>query len=452
MKTVKCGWIFTCCIFWRLLIVGLFKKVVILWRHNIPDYKFRDKEGGDKYKMTTLVLITISYPYGGITEAPFVEPEIDALSKNFDRVIIAPSVRLADSVRVCLPSNVIVSDELLLPRGVRKRLSGLMNEAGNYIKAVSAGGNPIREIAHNAYIGMTADGVGRLIKKYSLCKENTLFYTFWFDFQTAALSEIKDVRFISRAHGYDIYEDGRGYISRYWRRRTLSRIKALYPASEYGADYIRKHYPEYGHKILARRLGSRLPLGANPQAGGDGTVCLCCARMSPEKGVVRLVELLLRYAQENPRLNITYHHIGDGVLIGELRVLKAKAPGNLEILIHGTLPNAEVHRFLRDTHVDFSLLLSESEGGLPVSICESMSYGIPVIATGICGVPEIFRGGGGITISSDARYGEFADAIATVLSDPQRFRSEARINWERNFSAQELRSEFAREAAACLQG
>lgn len=394
--------------------------------------------------MRTLVLITLSFPYGGITEASFIEPEIAALSGSFERVIIAPSIMQSDPLQINLPPNVFVSDDLLLPAGILPRLRGLASEGASYVKAVMSGCNPVREISHNAYIGMTVEGLRKLIRNHSIDISDTLFYTFWFDFQTAALSEIPNAKFISRAHGYDIYEDGRGYISRYWRKRTLSKMQALYPVCDYSVNYLKTLYPDFGSKISTRRLGSLQPLGLNPLGDSKGIVCFGCARLSPEKGVIRQVELLMQYASANPHTNVIYHHIGGGELMPELLCLKEKAPDNLEIIVHGAVPNAEVHAFMASTHIDFTLLLSESEG-LPISICESLSYGIPVIATGICGIPETVAEGGGITLPSETRLDDLAEAVSTILSNPQKFREEARLNWERNFSSQTLRQNFAKE-------
>lgn len=400
--------------------------------------------------MRTLVIVTTSYPYVSVTEASFIEPEIEALSNAFDRVIILPCMRGNIDALYSLPWNVIVSDELLLPSGIYPRIEGMLSNTSNILKAFTNCSNPIRETVFNAYVGMVKKGFRKFIRNNSIDLNSTLFYTFWFDFQTAALSEIEGVKFISRAHGYDIFENGRGYISRYWRIKTLKKIVALHPASDSSSVYLARRYPEFRSKISTRRLGSRQFGSLNPSGRRDDIVCYGCARLSPEKGVIAQVKMLMRLASENPGMHIEYHHIGDGVLMDEFKILSKNTPDNIEIIIHGAMRNEDVHKFLSSTHIDFTLLLSDSEGGCPISICESLSYGVPVIASDVGGVPETLSDGGGIVLVSPVRFEDFVDAIHIILEDSESLRKKARLNWEKNFSAQTLRENFAKELSGLI--
>lgn len=40
--------------------------------------------------MANLILVTESYPLGALTETAFIEPELNDLLKQFDRVILVP--------------------------------------------------------------------------------------------------------------------------------------------------------------------------------------------------------------------------------------------------------------------------------------------------------------------------------------------------------------------------
>ncbi len=55
------------------------------------------------------------------------------------------------------------------------------------------------------------------------------------------------------------------------------------------------------------------------------------------------------------------------------------------IVLRGGISNAEVFQFYRDNKVDLFVNASTSEG-LPVSIMEAISFGIPSIATNVGGL------------------------------------------------------------------
>jgi glycosyltransferase involved in cell wall biosynthesis len=56
----------------------------------------------------------------------------------------------------------------------------------------------------------------------------------------------------------------------------------------------------------------------------------------------------------------------------------------------GQCKNEEILRFYENNHVDLFISLSESEG-LPVSMMEAQSYGIPILASNVGGISEIVQ-------------------------------------------------------------
>jgi glycosyltransferase involved in cell wall biosynthesis len=94
--------------------------------------------------------------------------------------------------------------------------------------------------------------------------------------------------------------------------------------------------------------------------------------------------------------------------------------------------------------MDLSVLTSLSEG-LSITILESMSYGVPVVATAVGGNPELVRHGesGFLVPPSDARA--FADAVVRVLGDRQlgsRLGEEGRRIVERDFALETVTSQY----------
>ena len=180
--------------------------------------------------MAVVVLFTESYPFGGYTEPNFVGPEIAALAAEFDRVIIAP-VLVRGPMAGGLPANVTVDTSLTRRPGAVDKAASLARPSlyrhlacdYAYIHTVAQ----LRSaVAFSAYTVHYRTKIRRLISKYGLDLRTTLFYTFWFEYQAAALAGISGARFITRAHGHDIYDSESPFLSHSWREHTLSRALA----------------------------------------------------------------------------------------------------------------------------------------------------------------------------------------------------------------------------------
>ena len=63
------------------------------------------------------------------------------------------------------------------------------------------------------------------------------------------------------------------------------------------------------------------------------------------------------------------------------------SPSNLRWTLHGQVPNAEVFNTYRSRPTDLFANTSLSEG-IPVSIMEAQSCGIPILAPAVGGIPE----------------------------------------------------------------
>lgn len=405
--------------------------------------------------MKTLVLITDVFPYGSITETSFIAPEIPSLARVFDRVIIAPRMKISDIPDIAdLPMNVEMSDALIIRKTLSNKLMGLPRIGRAVIHDLRHTEGSLRDIlAYSSYVEICRRDLTRFIRNEHLDLSPTLFYTFWFDFTTAALSLIPGTRFLTRVHGHDLY-DNRHFISDFWRKKTLDKIIACHSVSHAGVDYLKRRFPAYADKFGLRLLGTSNSNGLNPMPADCGSdtrrklVLLGIARISPEKGVLRQAETIIRFARSNPQTQIEYIHIGDGPEMNSLVQIFTNPPANLTADIRGALHNSEVHKLLATTHIDAVLLLSHSEG-LPVSICEAISYGIPYLATDVGGIHEILPEGTLPLLPKDFSYEEFEKALNKILTD-KNLRSVVRKFWEQRFDAGRIRAEFADELAGML--
>lgn len=117
--------------------------------------------------------------------------------------------------------------------------------------------------------------------------------------------------------------------------------------------------------------------------------------------------------------------------------------------LRGTVEHSKILEYYRDNGANVFILVSRTEG-VPVSIMEALSYGIPVIATNVGGVSEIFRNCPiGYLIDADQTPQTLKNHIANymLLSREQQLamRNNARTNWEENWNAEKNFSNFADE-------
>ena len=92
--------------------------------------------------------------------------------------------------------------------------------------------------------------------------------------------------------------------------------------------------------------------------------------------------------------------------------------------------------------VDLFISLSASEG-LPVSMMEAISFGIPILATGVGGVPEIVNTSTGRLVKADDSANSIALAARQLLDGEGPSRDEILAFFKANFEAEMNFGEFA---------
>ncbi|QGG95981.1 glycosyltransferase family 4 protein [Actinomarinicola tropica] len=111
---------------------------------------------------------------------------------------------------------------------------------------------------------------------------------------------------------------------------------------------------------------------------------LVVARLSAEKGHVVLLHAVARLREKG--LDVGVDLVGGGPYEAEIRAEEARLGLSDAVAHHGELlPSAVRERLVA---ADVFCLPSFSEG-LPISIMEAMACGVPVVASGISGIPEL---------------------------------------------------------------
>jgi glycosyltransferase involved in cell wall biosynthesis len=176
---------------------------------------------------------------------------------------------------------------------------------------------------------------------------------------------------------------------------------------------------QYGiQRIL--HLGVNLPHPTHAACTDTGKFIICCpANMVPVKGHRFLLDAL---ATLQPHHEIELWLAGEGPLRPDLeRQANCLGLGHA-IRFLGQLRHDELLGLYAESRVQLVVLPSLDLGdgvheGIPVSLMEAMSYGIPVISTKSGGIPELLEDGAGLMVPP-ANTNELASAISYLRDNP----------------------------------
>ncbi|MGB5813068.1 MAG: glycosyltransferase [Polyangiales bacterium] len=155
-----------------------------------------------------------------------------------------------------------------------------------------------------------------------------------------------------------------------------------------------------------RRERARDQLGLDSSAFVVG----CAARLSPEKNHAVLLEAFARLRRQEPRAVLLC--AGEGPLGDQLRALTQEA--NLESHVRWLGAIDDMSAFY--AALDVCTLSSDREG-LPLSLLEAMSFGVPVVATEVGGIPELLDDDAGIVVPP-GDPNTLVEALSSLASNP----------------------------------
>lgn len=394
-----------------------------------------------------LYLFTAEYPYGyGET---FLENEITILSGFFNRIIIVP-YNANGSLWRKLPENVVVKNRTRSKSAIAlfDIASILLYEYrhcnnksffrknrklyASYLKKAIADADFIRSIVNPA--------------------DSNYFYSFWMNDWALALSVAKRKNylddFVFRSGGFDIWDERHegNYIP--FRAFNYKMSSGIYPNSKLAEIYLKNKgiFPE---KIKCRYWGT-LDDGENPFLKNQPFIIVSCSGLIPLKRVNLIAEILSHISD----IKLKWIHFGDGPEHHQLEKKTNQLPPNIEVEWKGQVPNSEIKKFYK-THPVHLFITTSSTEGLPMSVQEAISYGIPVLATDVGGMKEVVPHCAGRLLNNDFDPFQAAIIMKEMLSgeiNTVNFRKNVREFWKENFNAEKVYSDFAKELLSVPQG
>lgn len=404
-----------------------------------------------------LLLLSWEYPYMP-GEASFIEPELPALTARFD-------VRIA----ACLNDGTSIERPVACPvpygpAGKGKKLPaifGVLTDPyfyGDLARALRAGGGPgkiRRRLGYVFYCYLHAHRFAASLKRtFKTGWTPDVGYSFWGREGAYALALLKksarNLHAVSRFHGFDLYPERSVYGFLPFRSALHRNLDQLYFISGQGLAYDRTHMPGYDSKLRLALLGC-LSTEARIAPDFSKLVIVSCSRAAPEKRL----ELLIDALSKIDGIPISWHHIGGGAGLEALREKSMELLSQKEAIsftFHGPVKNSGIRPLYQSIGARLLINVSSSEG-LPVTMMEAFSMGLPVMGTDVGGVREIVTSGTGILLNANPSPDEIALALTNYARmDRQTFdrmsRSAYRL-WAEKLDAEKNAEAFSCELLHC---
>ena len=410
--------------------------------------------------MNKILFVTAQYPYG--SGETFIENEINYLSKAFDEVHIY-AVKVNASLNLAMRSvprnvSVFMSDykgvsgtsyfkSLLKPRVLKEIACNGLDK--RFLKKIAACSFFEREVQNS-----TARVKNFLDVSNLSVSDEIVVYSYWLS--TIGMSAVRmneillqkgiTTKLVTRTHGFDLYQERAYLYYQPFQKTMLERFDLIFPCSKQGKEYLCEKYSEFSSKIHHAYLGVEDHFtGVFPKKGSERFNIVSCSNIILLKRVDRIAKALSQIDE----IKINWTHFGDGDLMDDLKAEIANLPQNITVELPGRVPNSEIYQYYNDNNVNLFINVSESEG-LPVSIMETISFGIPVIATDVGGTCEIVLDGvNGRLLPESFEINELAEKIREIISlsdaDYETLSHNARRIYEDKFSAEKNYTDFCKE-------
>lgn len=400
----------------------------------------------------TLFVFTKLFPFGNAEQ--YLADELPSLCAAFDKVVLVPCELFGDQfpARRSLPPN---CDVLLLNQEA-SRVSTRRNW-GEFWSVFTGEWMRCRSktwfwkerkryssvLLHQAHLASVFETL--LDGKYR--NSRNTFYAYWIHNSSIMLGLLKRRRaingFLSRGHSIDLYEWDWA-LTRYVKIlpfyhfiiRHATRVVTI---SQHGKKYLEQRFPAMKEKFICSYLGVD-DHGAGPFDPAARFTIVSCSNFSDNKRVDVIASVVA--AMKTP---VRWIHFGAGKGRENTEAVIRSFPPHVSAELRGFTPNEEIKAFYGAETVNLFINLSEAEG-IPVSIMEAISFGIPALATAVYGNPEVANDSTGFSVPFATAPAEIAAIIDKFAVDPARqasVRASTREFYRQHFSAPANYAAFA---------
>lgn len=416
-----------------------------------------------------LILLTNYYPFYKGEE--YLESEIEHLSVKFKDIYII-STMVSENMKQTrnVPTNVKIlpigiSHSILGKIGMfRRQYSAIRNNIE--IKQVieeSTEGNKLASLYSYYFESRAMDIYYRSknkLNEYDFNQYNSItIYSYWLYITARVAVELKRKYFkdinpftVSRAHGYDINEHANLLKFLPEREFLLDTMDKVFPVSQNGVNFLRGKYSAYESKVEVRRLGTR-KLNVKPLKNMNQLHIVSCSTVRKLKRIDLIIEALAILREKG--INFIWTHIGGGPEYENIKKIASKRLESHQYEFLGYVKNYEVLDWYQNNRATVFINTSSSEG-VPVSIMEAMSMGMPVIATDVGGTKEIVEHNvTGFLINKNCTKEDIVKNLIKINSmnyqEYQKMCNNAYSHWNEKSNADILYANFAKEISTMAE-
>lgn len=399
-----------------------------------------------------LIVLTDYYPisYGEF----FIDDELRIIANKFEKITVVVNGQNPAGLKRYIPENIeIIKYELKI--NVFEKLQIIPSLFTSLVK------DEIRQEIRNFKISYyllffkimlielaKAKKIEKLLiniinsKKIDL--DNHIFYSYWLDYKALALAILrknKNIKCVSRAHGWDIFKERHSFPYLPFKKFTINNLSKTIFISNDGYKYFENIFEKLKHKLTVSKLGKINKRNINLNKINTKFLICSCSFMRHDKRIDLIIDVLKKINN----IEFLWVHFGTGPIESEIKRYAYSKLDNHKFLFKGMVSNHEILDFYESNYVDLFVNLSEAEG-IPVSIMEALSAGIPVLATNVGGTNEIVSNDHGFLIEKDFDI----DIVAKIMEDflisskdnKTKYRKNAYKFWYENFNAEKNYSKF----------
>ncbi|CAH0344877.1 glycosyltransferase [Bacillus sp. CECT 9360] len=403
---------------------------------------------------STLVILSNRYPYPPGEE--FLKAELDVLSKHFKRIFLIPtnrSIIYDQKTRKDVPDNVEVIH--LFKGDKRSSLSRVIDIMKSTKNMKWFWG----ELSHSIRHGLKAPLI--MLNRLALACEiknklqkaipdgyDYIFYSYWLTPSALALAMLKEDekidKAVSRVHGGDLYAERHNPAYIPFQGKVISVLDQTYSISENGLNYLINKHSDVEDKLSVQRLGTKSKVEYDQLNWDKQSAVLrlvSCSYLKPVKRIHLLADAL-----KHCHFPVEWTHIGDGPERANIEKIVATLPEQIKVNLLGNKNNDEIMELYRSLDFDVFVNVSESEG-IPVTIMEAFSFGIPVVATDVGGTSEVVNADNGILLPKDLEPLDIAAQITHFhnfsLEEKIKKGKAAYSTWDHSYNAEKNYTKFA---------
>lgn len=214
---------------------------------------------------------------------------------------------------------------------------------------------------------------------------------------------------------------------------VLRRVQSIFCVREDAAENYRKRFPNQSDHIsftptwadtesfqppsATERRQLRESVLSEFNFPDDSCLFVSVGRLDSQKNPILLINAFNSLHQRNPETRLLL--VGDGVLRGQVE----KRVGDLNLTSHvamcGLKSAAEVARYLKAANV---FILSSAYEGMPISVLEALSSGLPVASTDVGEVSRVVEPGVNGELTAIHEPGTVAEAMERCMRNAEAYR------------------------------